>query len=134
MVLTLLTKVVAFHVGLTPIGLRGPSFYWALSRLRWYLSLCCLYEHLHEFCKEVFGGGRNEKWSGSLWGSRSLVATSIGSSALGAGKLILLCGVNGRIDARPPLGSARSWSHCKGLIMILPNGLADPLGVELLEL
>ena len=122
--------MVAIHVRFSGIGLRGPSLEWAFP---W---LCCLglgrlHEHLHEFGEEVLGG-RSGRWS--LWGGRSLIATGIGSSALGAGELILLCGVNGRIDARTPSGSARSWSHCEGLNVILPNGLADPLGIELLEL
>ena len=104
------------------------------------LSLRRLHEHLHEFGEEVLGGGRNKRWSRSLRRGRSLgrslIAPGVESSdwAL-AGKLILFPSrIGWRVDARAP-SSTKPWSHCNGdLIVILPNGLADPLGMELLEL
>ena len=104
------------------------------------LSLRRLHEHLHEFGEEVLGGGRNKRWSRSLRRGRSLgrslIAPGVESSdwAL-AGELILFpSGIGWKVDARAP-SSTRPWSHCDGdLIVILPNGLADPLGMELLEL
>ena len=140
MVLTLLTKVIAIHVRFSRIGLRGSSLKWSFSRLCLCLSLRRLHEHLHEFGEEVLGGGRNKKWSRSLRRGRSLgrslIAPGVESSdwAL-AGELILFpSGIGWRVDARAP-SSTRPWSHCDGdLIVILPNGLADPLGIELLEL
>ena len=104
------------------------------------MSLRRLHEHLYEFGEEVLGGRKNKRWSRSLWRDkslgRSLIAPGVKSSdwAL-AGELILFPGgIGWRVDARAP-SSTRPWSHCdKDLIVILPNGLADPLGMELLEL
>ena len=133
--------MVAIHVRFSGIGLRGPSLEWA------FLWLCCLglgrlHEHLHEFGEEVLGGRRNKGWSGGLRRSKSLIAPDVRSSGWAlAGELIQLSsGIDRSVDARAPPGGARSWSHCEGLIVrsdrdtILPNGLADPLGMELLEL
>ena len=138
MVLTLLTKVTAIHVRFFWIGLWGSSLKWLFLRLCLLLvsSLGWFYKCLHKFREKVLGG-ENKRWSKSLRRGRSLVATGIWSScwALGASKLILLSsGIGRRIVTRAPL-STRFWSHCNGaLIVILPNGLADLLGMELLEL
>ena len=112
MVLILLTKVIAFHVKLTLIGLRGLAF---SGRSRGSISACACVVSMNTFINFVKRSleGKNERWSGSLGGSRSFIAIGIGSSALDSGELILLCGVDGRINARAPLGDAISWSYCK---------------------
>ena len=104
------------------------------------LSLGRFHEYLHEFGEELLDGRSNKKWSRSLWRGRSLgrslIAPGVESSDWTlAGKLILFpSGVGWRVDARAP-SSTRPWSHCDGdLIVILPNGLADPLGMKLLKL
>ena len=99
-----------------------------------------LHKHFHEFDEEVLGGGRNKKWRRSLWKSRSLGRNliALGIESLNwtlASKLILFSNrIGWKVNART-LSSMRSWSHYNGdLIVILPNGLADLLGIELLEL
>ena len=140
MVLILLTKVIAIHVRFPGIGLRGSSLKWSFSRLCLYLSLRCLHEHLTKFGEEVFGGGRNKRWNKSLQRGRSLgrslIAPGVESSdwALADELILFPSEIGWRVDARAP-SSTRPWSHCDGdLIVIFPNGLADPLGMELLEL
>ena len=73
----------------------------------------------------------------------SLIALGVRSScwALGGGELIQLSSrIDRSVDTKTPVGGTRSWSNCKGLIVrpdydtIFPNGLADLLGMELLEL
>ena len=138
MVFILLTKMIAIYMRFSGIGLQGFSLKWLFSKhfLLPVPSLGWLHKYLYEFCEEVLGRG-NKRWSKCLRRGRSLVAINIWSSywVLGASKLILLLSGSGRrIVARVPL-STRSWSHCDGvLIVILPNGLADPLDMELLEL
>ena len=70
------------------------------------LSLRRLHEHLHKFGEEILGGGRNKKWSRSLWRGRSLGRSLIapGIESLDwalAGELILFpSGIGWRVDAR----------------------------------
>ena len=137
-VFILLTKVIAIHVRLPWISLRGFSLKWSFSKLclLLILSLGWLHKCLHEFREEVFGR-KNKRWNRSLKRGRSLVAAGIWSFCwtLGADELILLSsGIGQRIVVKAPL-STKSWSYCNGaLIVILLNGLADSLGIELLEL
>ena len=104
------------------------------------LSLHRLHKHFYEFDKEILDGKRNKKWSRSLQKGksldRSLIAPDIESLdwAL-AGKLVLFSsGIDWKVDVKAP-SNIKSWNHCnRDLIVILPNGLADSLDIELLEL
>ena len=110
------------------------------SRLCLCLSLRRLHEHFYEFGEEILNRERNKKWSKSLRRGKglgkSLIAPSVEFSdwALAGEFILFSSGIGWRVDARAS-SSTRPWSHCNGnLIVILPNGLADPLDMELLEL
>ena len=142
MILTLLIKMVEFHVRLISIYFRDLSLKGLFLWFCYYLSpsLYHLHKHLHEFGEKVFNERRNKRWSKSLQRgknlSRNLIALGVKflNWAL-AGKFTLFSSAIGwRINMRAP-SSTRSWSHCNGdLIVILPNKLTDPFGMALLEL
>ena len=145
MVLTLLAKPIAIHMRISPVEIWKPS----LKRL--FSGLCLALSHLslglqvgfHKLFEKFIGRGRSEgSWSrsrsrstrnnGCRSGSRSAAAVGRSSS-----KLIFTgrWGVTVRTAASTCPGYLIGWEgRSKGKLLLLSNGLADPLGLELLEL
>ena len=60
-IFTLLIKMIAVYMGYFGIGIRGPSFEWAILWLCQDLGLSRLHEHLYESGKKVFNRGKNKR-------------------------------------------------------------------------
>ena len=134
MIFTLLAEVVAVHMRFTIIYIRHLSFK-GLFALLWRLArhLVRLQVSLHESFEQFIGRGRSGSRS-----PRDSRGMSGSIAAFGGGSWWTSCELIftawRRVTART---ATRAWSG-HSLVerweLLLPNGLADPLGLELLEL